>query len=89
MPKPTEHHRHHNVAVDKPSVSAISAEWNVEIIAKPTGEADMPSMPEIGDVASSIGKSKIERQFIPKEAGARDCHIGVAGKIAIDLHRIK
>src|SRR3982751_6181848 len=76
-------------AIDNPAWPAISPERNVEIIAQPSGEADVPAMPEVRDVACEIRKAKVYRQLIAKQPRAGDCHVGISGKIAVDLYRIK
>ena len=61
VPQAAEQHRDHDIAINKPSRTAISAEWNVEIIAKPRRKADMPPVPEIRDVLRKVREAKIDR----------------------------
>src|SRR6476659_6250769 len=49
----------------------------------------MPALPELGDVGREIGEPEIDRQLIAEEPRTRDRHVGVTGKIAIDLGGIE
>src|ERR1700676_988673 len=45
MPEPTEQHGCEQIAVSLVTGLGATAQWNVEIIAQPSAEADMPSAP--------------------------------------------
>ena len=47
----------------------------------------MPAAPEFGYITREIRIGKIPGQFEPKQAGATDRNIGVAGKVTVDLKR--
>src|SRR3954468_25085392 len=64
VPESAEQHRDHDVAIHEPRRPAISAERNVEIITEPGRKADVPAMPEIGNVPGEIGKPEIDRQLV-------------------------
>ncbi len=66
---------------------AVAAEWFVEIVADPGRQRDVPSPPELGERAGNIGRIEILPQPEAEHAGEPDRHVGVAGKIEIDLHR--
>ena len=49
----------------------------------------MPAPPELGDGARGIGQAEILRVFEAEDAAHADGHIGIAGKIEIDLKGIE
>src|SRR5436853_2909674 len=89
VPETTEQHRDHDVAINEPGRPAISAERNVKIIAEPARETDVPAMPEVGNARREIRETKIDGQLVTEEARGSDGHVGVTGKIAIDLDRVE
>ena len=66
---------------------AVAAQRNVDVIAKEGAERDMPSAPELRDRARDIRQSEVLRVFEPENAAKADRHVGVAGKIEVDLKR--
>ena len=86
MPKAAEQHGDHQVAISHPSAAAVAAEWNVQVIAQPGGERDVPAPPEIGDPPREIGTPEIDREMEAEQLCHADRHIGVTGEIEIDLH---
>ena len=48
----------------------------------------MPALPERGDVTGLVGAVEIQRKFDVQHAGQPDRHVGVAGKVEVDLQRI-
>ena len=49
----------------------------------------MPSPPEVGDRGSEIGEIEIDREGVTKQSSDGDCHVGVAGKVTVNLDRVK
>src|SRR5438067_3179102 len=85
VPEAAEPPRDHDVAGNEPGSPAISSQRNVKIIAQPARETDVPPMPEVRNVRREIREAEIDRQLIAEQARRRDCHVGVTGKVAIDL----
>ena len=81
--------RPHDQYVDEPARPALSiaAQRDIEIIAEPRAQRDMPAPPEIGDAARHIGIVEIAHEFKPEHAPQPHGHIGIAGKVKIDLER--
>src|SRR5216110_1355787 len=48
----------------------------------------MPAAPELADIDRLIGRIEVERQPHAEQARQSDRHVGVAGKIEIDLQRV-
>ena len=48
----------------------------------------MPAAPELREVAALIWRIEVQAEFEAHDQSDSDCHVGIAGEIAIDLHRI-
>ena len=68
---------------------AVAAERNIDILPEPGGKGDMPPLPEFTDGTRGVGIIEIFLEGEAEHAAETDGHIGVAGKIKVDLERIK
>src|SRR5271166_2738542 len=87
MPQPSKEHGNNEVAIGLPRPVAAPAERDVEVVAQPRGERDVPALPEVARRRRDVRLTKIEDQVEaePLRDAARDR--GVAGEVAVDLHR--
>ena len=85
VPEAAEQHGGHEVALGAGRAPAVAAEGNVEVIAEPGGEADVPAFPEIARVDGEIGVAEIEHEPEAEHQGQAAGHVGIAGEVAIDL----
>ena len=49
MPESAQKHGHHQVDVGANLPLSVSAEWDVEVLAKPGGEGNVPPAPKLRD----------------------------------------
>ena len=89
VPETADEHDDDQIDHRAAGAAPISAKRNVKIVAQPAGEADVPAMPEIGNVLLEVGEVEIERELVAQESRAGDRHVGVPGKIAINLDGVK
>ena len=68
--------------------TAAAAPHGTNIVAQPTRQRHVPASPEILDRNSAIRRVKVEGQLNAKYQRHANRHIGVAGKIEIELKRI-
>ena len=64
---------------------AVAAERDVDIVAEPGRESDVPAPPEVGKADGRVGKAEIVRESKSQAQGGADRGDGVAGKVAEDL----
>jgi hypothetical protein len=62
MPQPAERHGDEDIAHLTEPARPIAAEWNVEVIAQPERQRDVPPPPEGDDGTCAIGLQEIIRQ---------------------------
>ncbi len=68
---------------------AVAAERNVEVVAEPGGERDVPPPPEFLHAARQVGRVEVVDQREPHGAGAAEGDAGVAEEVAVDLERVE
>src|SRR5437867_740217 len=85
VPKAAEHHRQEQVAIGLDAPPAVAAERDVEVIAEPGRQRDVPAKPEVAGVQREVRQLEIYHELESHELrnAARD--VGVAREVAVDL----
>ena len=65
--------------------TAVAAERDIDVVAQPRHQGDVPAAPEVGDAGGEIGCAEVLHEFDAEEAGAAHGDVGVAGEVAVDL----
>ena len=88
---PETAHREDNHRVEHPSgfAASVASEREIDIVAKPCGERDVPSAPEAGYGLCKIRSYEVGWQFNAKETSATDSHKRIASKVGINLNGIE
>src|SRR5579863_9363077 len=84
MPEAAQQHRDHEVAVTPP-IAGVAAHGNVEVVAQPARERDVPPAPEVLETERAVGLVEILREAESKQRRNADRDVGVGAEIAIDL----
>ena len=85
MPEPAQGEHHDQVQVRARASDPISTERNEEVIAKPGGQGDVPSLPELGKGFGDVRVIEILGEVEPEHAAHADGHIRIAGKVIVQL----
>ena len=67
---------------------AVAAQRNVQIVAQPTGQGDVPATPEVLNVGGLVGRVEVLRQVNVEEERAADGHVAVSGKVEVQLQGV-
>jgi hypothetical protein len=59
MPQAAQQHRQQQIAIGLEFPVTIAAEWDIQIIAKPGTQTDVPTPPEVSIASSRIRKRKV------------------------------
>lgn len=88
---PEAAHREDNHRVEHPSgfAATVATEREINIVAKPSRERDMPSAPEVGYGLCEIRSDEVGWQINAKESSATYRHQRVAGKVGINLNGVE
>src|SRR5690606_27377317 len=85
MPESAQQHGQHDVSRRGQCAAAIATERNIEIVAQPRGQADMPASPEILETHRRIRIAEIVRDGEAEAARGTDGATGISGEVAEDL----
>ena len=61
MPKPAEQHRNHQIAIGHQAAKPVPPKRDIEIVAQPARQGDMPAPPEILYRSGRIGVVEVHR----------------------------
>ena len=85
VPEPGDEEDDEDVADGLGLGDAGSAKGDVEVVSEPGGEGDVPTPPELGDVAGEVGELEVGHQLEAEELGGADGDVGVPGEVPVDL----
>ena len=85
MPKARQKKDDKSVADDFPFPDARASEGDIDIIAEPSSEGDVPTTPKLRYVAREIGIVEVTHEFDAKKFGGSDSYVRITGEIAVDL----
>src|SRR5260370_24112758 len=67
VPEASEQHREHQIAVRAALAVAAAPEWNVQVVAKPGAEADVPAPPEILQAGGEVRLTEVHHEMKPEQ----------------------
>src|SRR5437773_2244604 len=88
MPGAGEKEHDPQIANCVPRTETIAAKRDVDVVAEPCRQCDVPTPPEILYRDGRIGVIEIFRKAEAEHSRNPDSHVGVAGEIKIDLERV-
>ena len=87
VPEAADDHRQHQVAVERSRAAAAAAQRDVEVVAEPGREADVPAGPEVLRAGGEVGQVEVQGQLEAQALGDPPGRVGVAREVAVDLER--
>ena len=85
VPQAPEQHGGHERGIGAPRTVTIAAERNVEVIAQPRGQCDMPAAPEVREPHRRVGEAEVVRHGKSQAQRRADRGGRIAGEVAEDL----
>ena len=85
VPKTAHQEDDEHVADGLPLANARTAKRDVEVVAEPRRERDVPTPPKLRDVAREVRRLEVGHELDAKEFGGADGDVAVAGEIPVDL----
>src|SRR5712664_4770242 len=85
MPETGENHGNEEISGGFPLATRTSAQRNVQVIAKPGAQADVPAAPEILKTIGEEGLPEIDHKVEAQQLSASARDIAVTAEISIDL----
>src|SRR5258707_14461540 len=84
VPETAESHRHEQVRVTAPRTLSVASERDVEVVAQPGGEGDVPAAPELRRTRGAIRPVEVPRQLDAEDAREPERHVGVRAEVEVD-----
>ncbi len=88
MPQAAEEHGQEQVAVGLEGAAAVAAQADVEVVAQPGRQADVPAPPELGDRLADVGLVEVLHEAEAHHQAEADGHVAVAGEVEVELRGV-
>src|SRR6185369_14413995 len=88
MPEAAKKEDDDQIAIGLEGAFAIAPQRDVDIVAKPLRQRDMPAPPEFGDRLADIGIVEIPGEMQPQRPCEADRHQRIAAEVEIELQTI-
>ena len=88
VPDAREQHRQHQVDLGAGEAVAAAAQRNVDVVAYPGGQGDVPAVPKIADIVGAQRHIEVFRQPETEQHRHADYQVAVAGKVHKQLHGV-
>ena len=85
VPEAAEQHRRQQVAVGLTFAETIAAERNVQVVAEPRAQADVPAAPEALQTRRQVRLPEVHHEVKAEELRAAARDIAVAAEVTVDL----
>src|SRR5437588_6042590 len=85
MPKTSQNHGNYKVSRGFPPAAGTASQWNVQVIAEPGAQTDVPAPPKLLQAMRQIGLPEVDHEMEAQQLGATSRNIAVATEVAIDL----
>ncbi len=88
VPEAPEEHGDEQVAVGARGALAVAPERDVEVVAQPRREGDVPAAPEVREVAREVGRAKVLGELEAQHRRGAHRDVAVGREIQVDLQRV-
>src|SRR5436189_4775303 len=85
MPETSQQHRQEEIRVGAEFALPVTTQTDVEVVAQPGGEADVPAAPEIARVERGVGQVEIDHNVEAQHARQSARQVRVTGEVTVDL----
>src|SRR5579883_711008 len=87
VPEAADDHGQHQIATELPCAATVASQRNVQVVAQPGGEADVPAGPEVLRAGREVRQIEVQGQLEAQALGDPPRRVRVAGEVAVDLER--
>ena len=85
MPQAAQQHGQEQVAVGVEGAFAVAAQGDVQVVAQPGRQADVPAPPELGDRLADVGLLEVLHEAEAHHQAQADGHVAVAAEVEVQL----
>ena len=88
MPQPTQEHCDDEIDILTQLAFAVATQGDINVVANPCGERDVPAPPKVGDAHRAIRGVEVDGEMETQQQGYANGHVAIAAEVAIDLQRV-
>ncbi len=88
VPYTAQEHDHEQIKVQTFLAHAVTAEGDVEVIAEPARERNVPALPEFGNAPRAVRAVEVAREMEPEHQAETDCHIRIRREVEVNLEHV-
>ncbi len=88
VPEAAEQHGHDEVHVGAAAALAVAAQRDVQVVAQPARQGDVPAAPEVLDGARRVRRVEVLGQLEAEQQRDADGDVAVGAEVAVDLHGV-
>ena len=85
VPEARENHSHEKVSNGFPLANAAAAQGDVEVVAKPGAQTNVPTAPEVLQAVCEEGLAEIDHEVKTEQLSAAARDVAVAAEISVNL----
>ena len=85
VPQPADQEHDEDVQVGNPETATIPAQGDVDVVAKPGRERDVPAGPVVPEGTREKGPAEVAQQVEPQDLRRADRDVGIGREVAVDL----
>ena len=63
MPDATHQESHEDIPIISGFAATVATHWDIDVLGKPSGQRDMPTLPKVGDANGKIRSSEVVREI--------------------------
>src|SRR5262249_16789513 len=85
VPQPAEQHGEKQIAIGATAALRVTSEGNIEIVAQPSAQADVPASPEVLEALREIRLAEVDHEMEAAQLRGPAGDVAVAAEVAVDL----
>src|ERR1700749_667431 len=85
VPETADQHGEEQAEEGAPFAVAVATQRDVQVVAQPGGEGDVPAPPEIREAPRAVGIAEVVRELEAEAEREADGAQRVAGEVTVDL----
>src|SRR5436309_9407476 len=85
MPQTSQQHGQKQVAISLIALFCATAQRDVQVVAKPGAQADVPSTPKLSHGGCQVGLAEVDHEVKSEQLSTAAGDVAVSAEVAIDL----
>lgn len=88
VPHTAQEHDHEQIKIQAFLAHAVSTESDVEVVAEPARERNVPALPEFGNAPRAVRAVEVAREMEPEHQAEANRHVAVRREVEVNLEHV-